>query len=334
MSLTAASSTADAWLLVAPDWAEDALAPLIAAHRRRRAVIVRRPAKDALADLANVAGAMMVCDARATPRSALASAFAVDGDRQVPVGVLPASRRDGLADFVAAAVAVHARRGPCAPVALLGQWDDAALRTAQRSAELISDDGGLPPGSVCVWTADRIVRRDLLGALRLGPALALYFGHGRAYGWTGYHGLHTRHLVHARGAPVGAMISLTCSTAARPPGRRAFSERIVLDGIAPVAFGAVRPTRTTDNWRWGLSISRILAAKRQLTLGALLSAALPSDPAAWPGFDAYRIIGDPLTPLRGASGAVAACAGIWAPGPGDSPTPPRPEAPAAAWLAD
>ena len=314
----APSSTPDAWLLVAPDWARPALAPLIATHRATRPVIVRPPGDAALADLAGVAGALVVTDARMTPRSAVPAAFVVAADRPVPVGVLPAGAREGLAAFVAAAVAVHARAPAAAPIALLAQWDDAALRTARRSRDLIVAGGAPAPGELCLWSADRIVRRDVLGALRHGVALALYYGHGRAYGWTGYHGLHTRHLVHARGEPAGGIVSLTCSTAARMRGQRSFAERIVGDGIAPAAFGAVCPTRTVDNWRWGLAISRILAARGDLTFGELLAGALPASPAAWPGFGAYRIVGDPLTPLRGAAGAIAASAAIVAPGLDDA----------------
>lgn len=310
----APSSTPDAWLLIAPEGARSVLQPLIAAHARARPVIVRSPDGNGLADLAGIAGAMVVTDARTTPRSALPGAFVVAGDRPVPVGVLPAGARDDLAAFVAAAVAVHARPPTCAPIALLAQWDTAALRTAQRSLDLIV--GGAPrvPGEVCLWTADRIVRRDVLCALRHGVALALYYGHGRAYGWTGYHGLHTRHLVHARGDPAGAIVSLTCSTAARSRSRRSFAERIVLGGIAAASFGAVCPTRTVDNWRWGLALSRALAVRTDRTLAGLLLAALPAGPAAWPGLGAYRIVGDPLTPLRGAAGAVMASAAVVAVG--------------------
>lgn len=306
---------ARAWRLVADARARAALGPLIAAHAATRPVQLRDHGAGALDDLAGVAAVLMVGGPGRAPRTALPGAMLWHGARPVPAGWLPAVEDAALAAFAATAARLRARPRGQAPVALLAQWDDAALRSARRGAAILGSDAAR------LWSADRIVRRDLLGALRLGPALAMYFGHGRAYGWAGYHGLHSRHLTHARGEPSAAVLSLTCRTATRHHGGHSFAERLVLDGVAGAAFGAVAPTRSVDNWRWGLTLTRRLGADdldaADDSLGALLAGALGGAGTDWHGVRDYRIIGDPLTPLRAAAGAAIATANVAAPDPDD-----------------
>ncbi len=307
----------DAWVLVAPDGAPAAVEPLLAAHRSRRPVRVL----DALpgpAELRDAAGVLVLGDRRRAPRTVLPGPFLVDdAGRRVPAGWCPRVDDDGLARFARAAAAVHAREGSVGPVAFLGQWDAPVERMVARSLRILARQGSTVP--TLWWTADRIVRRDLLTALRLGLGCALYFGHGRPYGWQGYHGLHTRHLVHARGRPTGAILSLTCRTASRWRVGLSFAESLILEGVCAASLGAVAPTRTVDNWWWATSLEERLSEDPGQTLGAWVIAACPPRPEQWA---AYRIIGDPLVPLVGADGAAEAAAAVWAPAPDDDPCPP------------
>lgn len=310
------SSTPDAWLLVAPPSALAALRPLVEAHAARRPVHVVAPERDWQVALDGAAGVMVVGDRRRSPRTGVDGVFVTDaGGRRVPLGWLPRVDDAGLARFAAGAAEVERRIGRAGPVALLGQWDDQVQRTVARSLELLADTDGAERLRAFWWTADRIIRRDLLVALRHGLGLAFYFGHGRAYGWSGYHGLHSRHLEHARGEPAGAILSLTCSTAARRGGKISFAETIVLNGIAAATLGAVRATRTVDNWRWGLALCRELARDPGRRIGDLVVAAGTTAAHEWLAGDTYRIIGDPLARLVGADAAEAACAGVLAPAP-------------------
>jgi hypothetical protein len=312
---------ADAWLLVAPTRALPALRPLLDAHAAVRPVMVRTPDEPWGAALNEAAGVLVIGDRRRSPRTAQPGLFMEDtGGRRVPAGWLPAVSNGGLERFAAAAATVQRRRGRPGPIVLLGQWDDQVVRTVERSLTLL--ETGTLAGPKCFWwTADRIVRRDLLTALRVGPGLALYFGHGRPYGWSGYHGLHTRHLAHARGEPLGAVLSVTCSTASRRKGALSFSESIPLGGVAAAALGATAPTRTTDNWRLGLRLCAVLAEGAATSIGELLIRA-GSVQGRWTIGPDYRLLGDPLAPLAGAVGAAEACAGIWAPAPDAEPFPP------------
>ncbi|MFH1216468.1 MAG: C25 family cysteine peptidase [Pseudomonadota bacterium] len=313
------SSMHDTWLLIAPEAALPALRPLIETHEKRRPVRLLS-SKDNLQDfLEDAAGLLMVGERCHTPRTALPGPFLVSADgRRVPAGWLPFTGQEDLKRFAVAAAEVQNRSGSGGPIALLGQWNDHVTRMVRKSLQIMSGDNGTPPVPVYWWTADRIIRRDLLTALRIGLGMAMYCGHGRPYGWAGYHGLHSRHLVHAAGRPTGAVLSLTCHTANRYRVGLSFAEIIPLSGVAAAAFSAVRPTKTVENWYWGTSLCEVLAERPGCTLGELVLRACPPD-VQW---DSYRIIGDPLAPLLGAPDAADACSKVWAPAPDDSPVPP------------
>src|SRR5690349_21554550 len=115
------------------------------------------------------------------PVSAIVSA--ADG-RRVAVGWV-ASEREALIKFARTAAAVAAREVAglsSGPAVLLAQWDDRALQLADELDQL-------GDGVMLRWTAERIVRRDLLEAMRCGPGVAVYLGHALCGGWVGYGGI-------------------------------------------------------------------------------------------------------------------------------------------------
>lgn len=278
------------------------------------------PLEDFLPELDEAAGLMIVGDRRHSPRSVLPGPFLTTREgRKVPAGWLPMGHPASLKPFVAAATEVQQRRDTPGPLALVGQWDDQVTRMVERSLSILQDPGGTRKLPVFWWTADRLVRRDLLAALRIGLGAVIYFGHGRPYGWAGYHGLHSRHLGHAQGRPSGAVLSLTCHTASRRKVGTSFAESLVLAGIAAAALGAVAATQTIDNWWWGASLCEELNLQRSTTLGELLLRACPPRSLA---VEAYRILGDPLAALRGTCQAQQEGVRVWAPSAQDSPVPP------------
>jgi hypothetical protein len=320
------SSSPDEWVLAAPRSALPALQPLVDAHAARRPVrlLLRGtpevpPLEEIAGELESASGALIVGDRRRSPRSVLPGPFlSTPTGRKVPAGWLPLSDSSSVKRFAAAAAEVQCRTGAAGPFAFLGQWDSQVVRMMGRSLNILRGSDDQPQIPVFWWTADRIVRRDLLCALQIGLGAAIYFGHGRPYGWAGYHGLHTRHLEYAQGRPAGAVLSLTCHTASRRRVGTSFAESIVLGGIAAAAFGAVSATQTVDNWWWGASVCEAMTAQAS-TLGDLLLRACPPRPAA---VTHYRILGDPLARLLGAPGACEKAAQIWAPAAHDSPVPP------------
>lgn len=313
------------WLLAAPEPALAALAPLIAAHRELRPVrLVTLPRghlpsfTTLAARLHNAAAALIVGNRRRGPRTAVPGLYLrVADDRRVPLGWLPDLGDAALARYAHAAAAVLRR--PAAgldvgPVALLSQWDDRALRVMRRAEHFLRRTAsGL---GIFRWTAERIVRRDLLVALRSGLGLALYAGHGGPNGWSGYQGLHVRHLAHARGEPLGAVLSICCETASRRRIGLSFCEALVLDGLAAAAVGAVCKTDHHANSRWVIDLMHTFVAGSR-SIGALVCASPGSDRIA----SEYRILGDPLAPLTGAATTRAQAQTVFAPAP-DDPLPP------------
>lgn len=310
-------------MLVAQPQALVALQPLIDAHRERRPVHVFAPDANWQAQLDDVAGVLIIGERKRSPRTAMTAPFVTSNSgRNIPAGWLPSVNQTGLSCFAVAAAEVQRRVGPGGPIGLLGQWDAQVKHMVERSLDILSGQSEAPSAPVFWWTADRLIRRDLLTALRNGLGLAIYFGHGRPYGWSGYHGLHSRHLQFATGRPAGAILSLTCHTAKRHRGQLSFAEMIPLSGLAGAAFGAVQATRTVDNWRWGISMCEALASQSVRTVGELILRACTDNSEGWEACRHYRLLGDPLTPLLGAQDAAETCAAVWAPAPDASPVPP------------
>ncbi len=198
--------------------------------------------------------------------------------------------------------------GEPGPFLLLGEFDDGALDTVSRMQERL-------PREVAVhrWTAERLPRHALIDALRGGAAAAIYLGHGLAGGWAGYGGFGVASAAEAAGDPLGAVLSLSCSTAARPRKGFSFCEELALTGLCAAALGAVSRTLHQLNVALALDLASALAEDPRPTLASLLLA------CPWPQDlrNCYRIIGDPLAPLTAAPAAARAAETVFAPGPDD-----------------
>ena len=311
------TTEARAWVLAAPPPALAELRPLVRVHERRRPVRLHTLANDRPLEAARLAellvGAealLLVGNRRRSPRTMLPGPFAFDATgRPVPVGWLP-DLGASLGSFARAAGRVAGRaRERLGPVAVLGQWDARYLHLATRMEARLA--ACATRFHVLRWTAERLTRDDLVRGLRYGLGAAVYFGHGRPRGWAGYHGFRAHHLVGSGGEPLGALLSVTCLTASRRRTGLAFSEAVVLGGAAASAVGAVAPVEHVENMRWMLGLADALAAGHTLLGEALLHAApQPARP-----HEPYRIVGDPLAQLVGASGADRRAAAVFAPAP-------------------
>lgn len=201
---------------------------------------------------------------------------------------------DALRRFARAAASVHSRPGGRPSIALLAQRSPRYRDLAGRVRRVLAERTAATP--VSWWTADEVVRDDLVTGLGLGLGVALYVGHGRPVGWVGYRGTRAHHFP-VPAAPVGAILSLACLTASRRRTWLSFSEALVMRGCAAATLAAVGKTLHLDNVRWALRIARALG-DGAATIGELVVLAEP------PSADrSYRILGDPLAPLRDAPGA-------------------------------
>lgn len=299
--------------------------PLRAAHAAQRPVrVFRAPVIDARLGpwneaLAEAAGVLFIGDRRRSPRHGLPGIFARDpSGRRVPIGWLPEvpERIEAFAD--AAARVVH-RRGEGrvgGPLALLGQWDERVLRLISDLEHRLGSGGG--DWELFRWSSERITRLEMLKALGTGPAAALYFGHGRPVGWAGYHGVRAEHLEATAGAPLGAVLSITCHTANRWRVGLSFAEELVLRGVAAAAVGATSRTVHLEN---GLLMVKLTGALRESNPGTLADLLLAADLTETEATQTYRIIGDPLAPLVADPLAAERARAVFAPAP-DDPLPP------------
>jgi hypothetical protein len=289
-------------MLVAPGRALGALGPLIDAYRQDRHVEIVRGGELAALDgldghLADVDAILVVGAPRRAPRTSLPGVAVEIAGRRIPVGLVPDLGDDALRRFARAAASVHARpdRGPS--VALLAQRSPRYRDLSGRVRRVLAER--TPATPVSCWTADDVVRDDLVTGLNLGLGVAIYVGHGRPVGWAGYCGVRAHHFP-AASAPVAAVLSLACLTASRRRTGLSFSEALVMQGCAAACLAAVGTTLHLDNARWALGIARALA-EGAATIGQLVTRAEP------PSADScYRILGDPLAPLRDAPGALRA----------------------------
>lgn len=312
------------WVVAGPPAALAALAPLIAARRTRQPVLVLPDGAAALLASSErmlprgAEAVLVVAPRRISPRRALPGLFLPDADgRRVPVGHLPDAGAD-LAVYARTAAHVLERADQVGPVVVLGQWEDRFLRVGLRTMRWL-ERHAVAPASFH-WTADRISRENMLSGLAdCGPALALYFGHGRPRGWAGYHGVRAEHFTLPWREPMGALVTLCCENASRWRTRLSFAEALALRGVLGGALAAVTKTRHEANRRLGPALCEALtaAAQRPRTLAELILALPEAEWAETP----YRFIGDPAIPLAGAPDGVARAERVFAPAP-DDPLPP------------
>jgi hypothetical protein len=206
---------------------------------------------------------------------------------------------------------VAARPRVPGPIALLGGRDLRYGDLLDGVEAALGETGG-----VYRWDATRASRHTMLRGLRVGPALAVYAGHGTSGGWAAYGGVAGRDL--SNGHPLGSLICLTCRAAARPRARRSFAEEVVAAGGAAAVFAAIEDVPHAEHSSMAEAFASALN-RGASTLGDLVrDAGLRATT-----LERYRIVGDPGAPLAAEAGAAEACARIVAPAPGDA-IPPLP----------
>lgn len=297
--------------LVAHPPALEALEPLLEAYTKAGLAVdtvdpgrAGVPGAEELIDLARSASAMVLVVPRCrSPRTvAPGPTVAGAGGRAVPIGIVPDVGPVGLDLFATAAAAVHERSRlaavPPASLAVLAQRSGRYRELADRILRLVGEAS--PATARFNWTADELVRDDLVEGLATGLGLVLYVGHGRPSGWVGYRGTRAHHLA-GLAQPLGAVLSLACLTASRRRRGLSFAEALPLQGSAAACLAAVGSTRHIDNARWALRLVQAVAAGCR-SIGELVAMAEPETSLV----RGYRILGDPLAPLADAPGASSA----------------------------
>lgn len=234
-------------------------------------------------------GAVLVAPRRWGPRR-LVPAPAVHGR---PVTIVQADDPDELPS---------ARPGPdaSAPWVVAAMAKDVFLRPTDSWAPILASEGR----KVRDLRADRARRSDLIRALRAGPPVVLYAGHGRTRGWGGYQALRGDDLAAwpgtPKGRPVGVVLAFACDTLKRSRSRVPFGSRLVRSGRARAYVGAVGSIGTRDASELAELVVRLLAEEDHPTLLHLIRAvdrAVEDRPRPARAWRSFRCLGDLTTPL-------------------------------------
>jgi hypothetical protein len=189
-------------------------------------------------------------------------------------------------------------------LAVFAMWKPFYLGWGERLAAALEAGYGGRGIAVRKPFADAVTREEACAELAAGPRLALYLGHGRQRGWSGYRGLRWRHVAAAPlREPVGALLALTCDNLKDGDGSLpSFGERWIDAGRAGAFFGAVDALAVPPLERIALVLEDLFAAGAARDLAGLLAAtdaavAGEADPAVGQAWRRFRLLGDPLRPL-------------------------------------
>jgi hypothetical protein len=157
---------------------------------------------------------------------------------------------------------------------------------------------------VKTWFSDVMSRYDICERLAEGPRLAVYVGHGRARGFSGYMGLRWHHLIQVPAkAPCGTVIAFSCDTLKREHGIFPFGCQWVTGGRAISFFGSVDAVTVKANAQLAHVIGSVFESRTAETVGQVMQKTAeklngnPKNSEAYRAFRTYRLIGNPLQPL-------------------------------------
>ena len=313
------------WAAVGPEALLEVLVPLRDEHLEYRAATLNEGSS---ADLERIASqlprrsTLLVVEDPAEPsaRSLHVSPFAKGSDGgDVVLGWLRLGKRD-LTAYVNRAVALLQRPAePELPLVLLGPRE-------RRYASLLDE---VERGARCSpavipfqWSAERLGRWAVVKALRHGPGIALFTGHGNADGWFAYGGLSSRAFTSGddwrHDQTTALMLSLACRTgqpcvrnAAEPREERpGFADHLVGSGVAGVALAPLGDPLHTDNRTLATTIVGALVDGHRSCCDLLN--AIRGQGAS---LDGYAVVGDPALRAASSAGATARCRSVFAPSP-------------------
>lgn len=241
-----------------------------------------------------VQGIMLVSPKRRSARRAI-PAPVVEG---IPVGLLPSDRPEDLAPWLSA---LQNQESGTPTWAVMAMWRQSYLSLGRRFVGWLR---GANADHVDAWFADQVSREEVCRRLASGPRIALYVGHGRSRGLSGYRGLRWHHVAAVpQTAACGTVMCFACETLKRDRGAIPFGYRWVTAGRAAAYFGSVDAVSVKANLMLANKMGSVFARKRARTVGELLTLVdreTPADPlldGARMALNTYRLIGNPLQPL-------------------------------------
>jgi hypothetical protein len=221
----------------------------------------------------------------------------------VPVGIAQAESAAQLKPWLHALSATH-RAVQGTVWAVLAMWKELYLIWGKRFVQWMQRGVHDKEVEVQAWFADTVSRQDLCQRLAAGPQLAVYVGHGRSRGWSGYRGLRWEHVVAVEmRQPCGVLISLACDTLKRTRGVFPFGCQWVSEGRSCSYVGSADRVGYEANAAFAHELGQMFARRHCQTIGQLLREVYehleqkPELKKARRAFLTYRLIGNPLQAL-------------------------------------
>jgi hypothetical protein len=266
-----------------------------------RAVDPYQMAETAKASGRQTDGLLLVAPKRRSPANLIPSCI-VNG---LPIGIVQA---DSVADLRLWLNAMSTNRVDTerARWVVMAMWKDLYLSWGNRFIEWICQGakGRGKEVEACAWFSDVVSRNELCEMLATGPSFAIYIGHGRSRGWSGYRGVRWEHVVSFElKKPCGVMLSLACDTLKWAKNISPFGCRWVDEGRSCAFVGSTVRLGYVPNADFALELGRVVSTGKDRTIGQLLADVwrrLESDPDRTLGrraFRTYRIMGNPLQTL-------------------------------------
>lgn len=216
----------------------------------------------------------------------------------VPVGVVQADAPADLAAWLAAVRASAPAAAEPPRRAVLAMGKDRFLELGGEVLARLAD-----AGEPIDWRADRVSRTGLAARLATGPTLALYLGHGRARGWSGYQAFRWGEIeTEPQIRPTGTVVALACDTLTRHRMAVPFGVRLVAAGRACSYLGAAASVRTTAAETLARTLADCLAEDTPATVGDLLRGVSTrleraGETAVRRDLSRFRLVGSPFAPV-------------------------------------
>jgi hypothetical protein len=241
-------------------------------------------------------GALLIAPRRHAP-GRLVPSLLVAG---VPVGIVQADRPSQLQPWLQAVQVTQ--QAPQQPLrASMAMGKDFYLEWGDRLLGWMRAGGGEIGASAEDWTAVRLSRTDLCRSLARGPDLAIYCGHARARGWSGYQGVRWEHVMEEeQQRPCRLLITLGCHTLSRTRGVVPFGCQWINSGRASAYLAPAGALKVSAGEQIARILGEHLASLQCRSAGELLIAMdkhLSSEPQlaeAYGQFLAFRLIGNPF----------------------------------------
>ncbi len=221
----------------------------------------------------------------------------------VPVGIVRADRAAHLEAWLGGVCQTRACVKP--PVwATLAMGKDLYLNFGRKVHATLQAGSARYGTTTKNWHADVITRDKLCQRLTTGPQLAIYMGHGRSRGWSGYQAVRWEHIAATDvQRPCGTIVSFACDTLQCADDTVSFGYQWIATGRAAAYFGTTIAMKVAPGMRLASIFADRLSQFRFQTIGELMVSvdehvnASHTLAAAKDELDAFRLVGFPLQRL-------------------------------------